>query len=145
MASLKGVSSLAQLSLTSDENHHSLCAVCRLLDFNKAFFGDDEYKLPVTDANPFSTWHNRFWWSLSHLREETSCSFCKLVLETLNLTESFTSLESGIVTVSRQSLYAKRKMHRYPICISSALQSQKAMICSRRKIRGLRLEPREYT
>jgi hypothetical protein len=85
------------------------------LRYIEVFFGDKEYILPVTVANPFGTWH-QFCWSLLHLRENSDCAFCELVLSTLNLLHDFKILESGIVTVRKEACTAKRKRHRFPIC-----------------------------
>lgn len=86
-----------------------LCALCSLLDLDQVFFGSHDYKLPVTRANFFGRWPNRFAWFLKHLRNESGCLLCRLVLEALQSIPSFDSSVDGIVLAWRSTLYSKEK------------------------------------
>jgi hypothetical protein len=62
----------------------------------KSFFGNDGYTLPVTSANLCGTFRKQFCWFLSHLRKDSGCAFCALILQTLNLSHDVENIESGI-------------------------------------------------
>jgi Heterokaryon incompatibility protein (HET) len=102
------LATMAHLSISSDGSKENLCAVCKLLDFEEIFFGDKAYTFPVTAASTFDPGHQPFRQVLSNLRD-TTCAFCSLILQTLNISHDVGNLESGIVIARRDALYSKEK------------------------------------
>ena len=77
-----------------------LCAYCSLLNFHQIFLTDEQYTPPPTPANPGNLWHDCICWFSSKVRQEKRCPFCRLLLQTLQITDASAASKGAVIIAS---------------------------------------------